>query len=87
MSAAVACFLGVIFVCFAVVYMFRWKKFSMKMILLCLLLGMVPYLRYIVLENHSYIHYFFTYRAQLITVIALLYVTYEFGVKNLIKRK
>ena len=87
MSAAVACFLGVIFVCFAVVYMFRWKNFSMKMILLCLLLGMVPYLRYIVLENHSYIHYFFTYRAQLITVIALLYVTYEFGVKNLIKRK
>lgn len=87
MSASVACFLGVIFVCFAVVYILRWKNFSMKMILLCLLLGMVPYLRYIVLENHSYNHYFFTYRAQLVTVIALLYVTYEFGVKNLIKKK
>lgn len=36
------------------------------------LLGAVPYLRYIVLNNHSYLHDFFTYRAQAASVLALL---------------
>ena len=35
------------------------------------LLGLVPYLRYIVLSNHSYLHEYFTYRAQAATVMAL----------------
>ena len=34
-------------------------------------LGLVPYLRYIVLSNHSYLHEYFTYRAQAATVMAL----------------
>ena len=87
LTAALACFFGFVFVCFSFVYVLHWKNFSRKMISLCLLLGLVPYLRYIVLENHSYMHYFFTYRAQLVTVTALLYITYEFGLKNLIKKK
>ena len=33
-------------------------------------LGLVPYLRYLGLINHSYIHYFFTFRAQLATLFA-----------------
>ena len=32
----------------------------------------VPYLRYVVLGNHSYLHSFFTYRAQLITILVML---------------
>lgn len=37
----------------------------------CLILGAVPYLRFLVLSNHSYLHEFFTYRAQAATVLAL----------------
>lgn len=38
---------------------------------LMLILGLLPYLRYIVLSNHSYLHDFFTYRAQATSALAL----------------
>lgn len=48
---------------------------------LMLVLGFVPYLRYIVLNNHSYLHEFFTYRAQAASVLALMGAVwfYTFG--------
>ena len=43
----------------------------------------VPYARYIILHNHSYIHCFFTYRAQAATVAAAVliihYLTHDQG--------
>lgn len=39
---------------------------------LLLIIGIIPYIRYCFLVNHSYNHYFFTFRAQLATIIALL---------------
>lgn len=84
-GAAALSFFGVLFLCFAIVYLFRGKNFDGRAVALCLLVGAVPYLRYAVLENHAYLHYFFTYRAQLVTVTMLLFVTYEFGLKNLRK--
>ena len=41
---------GVLFLCIAVIYMFRAKNFSWEMISLCLLPGFVPYLRYMALQ-------------------------------------
>ena len=87
MGAAAGLFLGVLFLCFASVYLLRSRKFDGKMILLCLMVGAVPYLRFMVLGNHSYQHYFFTYRAQLVTVTMLLFVAWEFGWKNLLLRR
>lgn len=84
-GAAALSFMGMLFLCFAIVYLFRSKNFDGRTVVLCLLVGTVPYLRYAVLENHAYLHYFFTYRAQLVTVTMLLFVTYEFGLKNLRK--
>ena len=46
------------------------KKFSILM----LLIGAVPYARYIILANHSYRHVFFTFRCQIITIMALLFI-------------
>lgn len=48
---------------------------------LMLVLGLVPYLRYIVLNNHSYLHEFFTYRAQAASMLALMGAVwfYTFG--------
>lgn len=81
MQVAMGAFWGVVFLAFAIVYLFRDKRFDGKMILLCAVPALVPYLRYAVLANHSYLHYFFTYRAQLVTVVAVLFCTWEFGLK------
>ena len=37
----------------------------------------IPYIRYIVLHNHSYVHSFFTYRAQMATIIAVVLIVGE----------
>ena len=84
---AVILFFGVVFLCAAVIYLFHDKGFSWKMAVLCLILSVVPYLRYAVLGNHAYLHYFFTYRAQLVTVTALFYCTWEFGLGCLGKHR
>ncbi len=36
-----------------------------------LMISSFPYLWYIALSNHSYVHYWFTFRAQIVTVVAL----------------
>ena len=46
-------------------------------ILLYALLGVVVYLRYIVLRHHVYYHYFFTYRAQSASILALCFILLE----------
>ncbi|MDO4546153.1 MAG: hypothetical protein Q4C25_08345 [Bacillota bacterium] len=55
----------------AIFYLFRKEKVDGRFIGLALLVGLIPYLRFLCLSNHSYIHYFFTYRAQMATVMAL----------------
>lgn len=47
-------------------------KKSLLNFLVYLLIAIVPYIRYLVLLNHSFMHYIFTFRDQLITIIALI---------------
>ena len=44
---------------------------------LYLLLGTVPYIRYVAIRFHAWYHYFFTYRAQAATVMALCFAIAE----------
>ena len=85
--AGFASFFALFFICSFCIYMFRWKNYSGKMLGICAILASIPYVRFIVLQNHAFTHYFFTYRAQMVTVIALLYCTWEFGLKNVIRKK
>lgn len=32
----------------------------------------IPYIRYVILSNHSFVHYFFTYRAQVSSILIML---------------
>lgn len=48
------------------------KEGYIKFVLL--LIAIIPYLRYIVLLNHSYQHSFFTFRAQLPSLIAIAFI-------------
>ena len=53
-------------------------------------MGMVaalPYLRFLVLSNHSYEHFFITYRAQTVTIAVFLFFVFENGIRHLIHAK
>ena len=69
--------LAVIVVVSAFWYMARKEKCAYDKVVLLAVVALVPYVRFLVLSNHSFIHYFFTYRAQLVTVMVLLYLVYE----------
>lgn len=69
-------FLGVGLIIFALYigYVHYGKKEDKKYIMVYVLIALVPYIRYVVLHNHAYLHYFFTYRAQLATVMSVVFV-------------
>ena len=57
----------------ALVLLIDWKNIKKKWFaLLLLLVALSPYLRYLVLANHSYRHSFFTFREQIISCIAII---------------
>lgn len=56
----------------AVFYLFRRNRVDWCFVGVLLLIACLPYLRYGVLANHSIMHYFFTYRAQMATVMAFI---------------
>ena len=53
------------------------RKINWSMIGLYAVLMMVPYVRFLVLHNHSYGHYCFTYRAQAASILALCFIVLE----------
>lgn len=67
----------VILVSFTFWYMARKAKYEYDKAALLGVVALVPYLRFLVLSNHTFIHYFFTYRALLVTVMVLFYLIYE----------
>ena len=48
------------------------KEFSLFPIFL--VIAFIPILRFVILSNHSYLHYFFTYRALMVDVMILVYI-------------
>ncbi len=49
-------------------------KISYKKVVLFFIIGLMPYVWYLLLANHSYLHWWFTYRLQAITVVCLLFM-------------
>lgn len=47
------------------------------------LLAILPYVRFLVLSNHAYVHFFITYRAQMVTVAVFLLFVYENALRML----
>ena len=69
-------FVGLLIACFAIYlgYVHYGKKEDKRLIISYLFIAAVPYIRYAILHNHAYIHYFFTYRAQGATVLAMIFI-------------
>lgn len=66
--------LGVIgFIAIIIIFLLKKKPLSeIKRLSPLVILSIYPYLWYFVMSNHSQIHFFFTYRIQMITVFSLL---------------
>ena len=75
----------ILFVIVCLVYLFHMGKISKTLYVPLGLLALLPYVRYLVLSNHAYLHYFFTYRAQLVTVMIILMFTWENAITGIIK--
>lgn len=55
-----------------IIVMFDWKNIKKKWFsAIILMIAITPYIRYLVLANHSYRHAFFTFRNQIITIISI----------------
>ena len=59
-----------------------WERFAPLW-----LLALIPYLRFLALSNHAYIHFFITYRAQMVSLAVFLLFVYENGVIQLITKR
>ena len=68
-STAVCIILGIVI---STVLLIKKDKKSLLNFLIFMLIAIVPYIRYLVLLNHSFMHYIFTFRDQLITIMALI---------------
>lgn len=60
---------------FSCVYLFHGTSYYSNLGMSMLLLSLIPFLRFLLLSNHSYLHYFFTYRALLVSVVGAIYYT------------
>ncbi len=60
-----------------VFYVYRKKTDKKEALGLILVTGLLPFVRYLVLRNHSYMHYFFTYRALAAFMLALFILVLE----------
>lgn len=71
----------------AIIFLAKKNKEEWKKAGIVLGLGLIPYIRYIVIASHSRGHYFFTFRAQLATIIAVIIVMYILIDKNRLKKE
>ena len=53
------------------------KDYDKTFIMVASVLGFIPFLRYIVMHNHSHWHNFFTYRALASTIFAIVLIIGE----------
>ncbi|MBE7037279.1 MAG: hypothetical protein E7404_00020 [Ruminococcaceae bacterium] len=71
-NKALICVLSFLMIIFSVWYLTKSKRKNKKVFILLISLGVLPILRFFVLNNHSFLHCFFTYRALFVSVFAIL---------------
>ena len=58
-------------------YVYKVSGWDRKYLTALAAIAVIPFIRFLVLHNHSYLHYFFTYRALMGTVTAAVLVIWE----------
>ena len=79
---------GIIIILFIIYncHVYRKKNVDRMAVILFLIIGILPYVRYMALHNHSFLHYFFTYRAQAATILSLSAILYHSVNRRFISR-
>lgn len=67
-----------IFTLFIWLRYFTFKKEKLKNAVLWLMIGIIPYAWYLIVANQSYLHCWYTYRNQLMSVVSLFFIMGEF---------
>ena len=68
---------ALLFVLAYVCYVYHRKNVDRRARRMFLLLGSLPYVRFLLLHNHAWIHYFFTFRVQAAAILALWFLLWE----------
>lgn len=77
----------IIFVCLYLCYVYRKKTVRKNVIWIYAALAVVPFVRYLVLHNHSYLHFFFTFRSLIAMILALVLIMGEMIDFDSLRRK
>ena len=48
------------------------------------MVALLPFIRFLVLSNHAYIHFFITYRALMPTLAVFIYFVYDNAVRHML---
>lgn len=79
----------VAFVIFAVVlyifFVYHGKNFDKGLCVMYICICIIPYIRYMVLHNHSFLHFAFTYRSQMICILCVFFCMDEVSFSNLLE--
>lgn len=76
-------FFSILVVLFVIFYFIRKENINWHYVIMLCFICIIPYVRYKLLINHAYVHYFFTYRAQICLILSILMLLHE----NYIKEK
>lgn len=71
----------VLAVILVLIYLFHRKDINYKAVGLFMIVGCIPCVRYMIMRNHSFRHFFFTYRAEMALTFAIcgiFYITTDF---------
>lgn len=82
-TLAMLCVAGLLLA--GVVIMGSKRKEEIRLVLVLLFLSVIPYLRYLTLSAHSYVHAFFTYRAQMATIMGVTVILWILLKKKALK--
>lgn len=67
---------GIFIILSVLLYKYKKKNLNKTFITKILIFAILPYSWYIMAANHSQIHFWFTYRSQIITIFGLMYIFY-----------
>lgn len=65
---------AVVFLVMALACLNHIRLIGVKAIIALIAIAALPYLWYLFASNHSYVHYYFTYRAQVVSLVCCLFI-------------
>ncbi|WP_022763513.1 hypothetical protein [Butyrivibrio sp. AD3002] len=62
-------------------------RIELQIVIPMVMIALVPFMRFLVLSNHSYVHFFITYRVLMTTIAVYLFFVYDNAIRHIVKAK